>query len=205
MTFRSISLALRLTLSIGAVITLVLLGFGYAVERSIDRHFVQQDVDELNAVVDAVTQALAETQPDPAEQYLAQRLAGVLAGHHNAQFKLSSANGQLIYASSAAEFSGFEQEMSATDSISIETVQTWRAKERSYRGAVVQLESANGLSSDTLTLTVATDIDFHLHYLHSFRVYLRLMTLAACLIAILATWFAVYQGHAPLRRHERIL
>ncbi len=66
MTFRSISLALRLTLSIGAVITLVLLGFGYAVERSIDRHFVQQDVDELNAVVDAVTQALAETQPDPA-------------------------------------------------------------------------------------------------------------------------------------------
>ena len=200
MTFRSISLALRLTLSIGAVITLVLLGFGYAVERSIDRHFVQQDVDELNAVVDAVTQALAETQPDPAEQYLAQRLAGVLAGHHNAQFKLSSANGQLIYASSAAEFAGFEQEMSATDAISIETVQIWRAKERSYRGAVVQLESANGLSSDTLTLTVATDIAFHLHYLHSFRVYLRLMTLAACLIAILATWFAVYQGHAPLRR-----
>src|SRR5690554_3675969 len=194
------SLALRLTLSIGAVMTLVLLGFGYAVERSIDRHFVQQDVDELNAVVDAVTQALAETQADPAEQYFARRLAGVLSGHHNAQFKLSSANGQLIYASSAAEFAGFEQEMSATDSISIETVQTWRAKERSYRGAVVQLESANGLSSDTLTLTVATDIDFHLHYLHSFRVYLRLMTLAACLIAILATWFAVYQGHAPLRR-----
>ncbi len=200
MTFCSISLALRLTLSIGAVITLVLLGFGYAVERSIDRHFVQQDVDELNAVVDAVTQALAETQADPAEQHLSQRLAGVLSGHHNAQFKLSSANGQLIYASSAAEFSGFEQEMSATDSISIETVQTWRAKERSYRGAVVQLESANGLSSDALTLTVATDIDFHLHYLHSFRVYLRLMTLASCLIAILATWFAVYQGHAPLRR-----
>src|SRR5699024_6991853 len=56
------------------------------------------------------------------------------------------------------------------------------------------------LKNTSLTLAVATTIDFHLHYLESFRIYLQLITLAACLIAILTTWFAVYQGHAPLRR-----
>ncbi len=51
MTHRPASLALRLTLSIGAVITVVLLTFGWVVERSISDHFAQQDVDELNAVL----------------------------------------------------------------------------------------------------------------------------------------------------------
>ncbi len=54
-----------------------------------------------------------------------------------------------------------------------------------------------------LTMAVATGINFHLHYLESFRSYLRVITVAACLIAILATWLAVYQGHAPLRRISR--
>src|SRR5690606_33634372 len=42
-----------------------------------------------------------------------------------------------------------------------------------------------------------------LHYLEGFRDYLRIITAVACLIAILATWFAVYQGHAPIRRISR--
>lgn len=37
------SLVVRLTVSIGAVITAVLLTFGWMMERSINNHFVQQD------------------------------------------------------------------------------------------------------------------------------------------------------------------
>ena len=197
MTRRPLSLALRLTVSIGAVITVVLLAFGWMVERSIDRHFVQQDVDELNAVVQAVTQALAGHQ---SHENLQQRLAGAVSGHHNAQFRLSDAKQQLIYATPGSELDDFSRWAPAADRVEMDAVKAWQDQGRSYRGAVVGLIPTASEDNEPLTLAVATDIDFHLHYLESFRLYLKLLTLLACLIAILATWFAVYQGHAPLRR-----
>ena len=87
------SLALRLTVSIGAVITLILLSLGWIVERSIDIHFVQQDVDELNAVLQAVAQVLDEPSLAAESQEFNRRLAGAVAGHHNAQFQLTDNHG----------------------------------------------------------------------------------------------------------------
>lgn len=200
MTQRPASLVLRLTLSIGAVITVVLLTFGWIVERSIATHFIQQDVDELNAVLQAVVQSLAESQSGATTDDLTRRLASAVSGHHNAQFRIADASGQLIYATPNSALDGFAQMTPITGAINVDSVTVWQDQGQTFRGAVVQL-IANGLQADQpLILAVVTGIDFHLHYLKSFRVYLQLITLAACLIAILATWFAVYQGHAPLRR-----
>ncbi len=200
MTRRPVSLALRLTVSIGAVITVVLLTFGWIVERSIDTHFIQQDVDELNALVQALRQALIEPLSGGTTDDLTRRLASALSGHHNAQFQLSNASGKVLYASYTVGLDGFAQLLASTEAITVDTLSIWQEKGQTYRGAAVQLMPTGVLDGQPLTLAVATDIGFHLHYLESFRIYLQLITLAACLIAILATWFAVYQGHAPLRR-----
>ena len=77
---RPASLAVRLTVSIGAVITVVLLTFGWIVERSINNHFIQQDVDELNAVVQALKHTLATLPTDIARAELNQRLANAVSG-----------------------------------------------------------------------------------------------------------------------------
>ncbi|NLW03647.1 MAG: two-component sensor histidine kinase, partial [Pseudomonadaceae bacterium] len=82
------SLALHLTVTIGAVITCVLFAFGWVVERSINSHFIQQDVDELNAVIQAVAEVLRKAPPNEFDDELSQRLAGAVSGHHNAQFRL---------------------------------------------------------------------------------------------------------------------
>lgn len=200
MTLRPASLALRLTLSIGAVITVVLLTLGWIVERSIDTHFVQQDVDELNAVVQAVEQSLLGAPSDTTTEDLKRRLAGAVSGHHNARFRLSDVSEKVLYATTDEGLGGFAQRVSTVDTISIDTVSMWEDKGQTYRGAAVQLIPKGALDDQPLTLVVATDIGFHVHYLESFRMYLKLITLAACLISILATWFAVHQGHAPLRR-----
>src|SRR5690606_39911236 len=89
------------------------------------------------------------------------------------------------------------------EKITIDTVGTWKDHGQTFRGAVLRTSSGGSPGADMLTITVATGINFHLHYLESFRNYLRIITVAACLIAILATWFAVYQGHAPIRRISR--
>lgn len=198
MTRRPISLVLRLTVSIGAVIIVVLLAFGWMVERSIDQHFVQQDVDELNAVVQAVSHVLAE--PHINNEQLKLRLASAVLGHHNAQFHLAKAGGELIYATPDSDLSGFLQMAQVSDALDVHSVSNWQDQGHHYRGAVLQLQETTAFAAQPVTLVVATDIDFHLHYLDDFRIYLKLITLVACLVAILATWFAVYQGHAPLRR-----
>jgi len=202
-TRRPASLALRLTVSIGAVMTVVLLTFGWMVERSINSHFVQQDVDELNAVVQSLTQSLAEQPASQAPDALKRRLAAAVSGHHNAQFRVSDSDGNVIYATSNSNLDSFARLAPSVDTIDIDSVRIWRDKGQTYRGAVMQLRKNDFQDDKPLTLAVATGINFHLHYLESFRSYLRLITAVACFIAILATWLAVYQGHAPIRRISR--
>ncbi|WP_322995022.1 heavy metal sensor histidine kinase [Castellaniella sp.] len=204
MAHRPASLALRLTVSIGAVITVVLLTFGWTVERSINDHFVQQDVDELNAVVQALQQSLSSRPLDEDPAALRRRLAAAVSGHHDAEFRVSDESGALIYATPDSDLEGFARLPPSTEEIDISSVKIWRDKGQTYRGAVIQIVPHGAPDNAPLTVVVATDIDFHLHYLESFRDYLRLITLAACLFAILAIWFAVYRGHAPIRRisHE---
>ena len=150
MAHRPASLALRLTVSIGSVITVVLLAFGWIIERSIDTHFVQQDVDQLNAVIQA-------------------------------QIRISDSSNNVIYATPNSDLDGFAWQAPATEAIDIDSVKIWQDKGQTYRGAVVQLLQTGSVHARPLTLVVATDIDFHLHYLDDFRVYLKLITLAACL------------------------
>ncbi len=200
MARRPVSLALRLTVSIGAVMTVVLLTFGWMVERSINSHFVQQDVDELNAVVQSLAKSLSGPPASQEPNALRQRLAAAISGHHNAQFRISDLTGNVIYATPNSNLDGFARSAPITDTIDLDSVKIWRDKGQTYRGAVVQLMQKGFPDGKPLTIAVATGINFHLHYLESFRSYLRIITVAACLIAILATWFAVYQGHAPIRR-----
>src|SRR5690606_5599357 len=100
---RPASLAVRLTVSIGAVITVVLLTFGWIVERSINDHFIQQDVDELNAVAQALTHALTTLPPNLTSAELNERFASAVSGHHNAEYRISSNAGVQLYASPGSD------------------------------------------------------------------------------------------------------
>lgn len=197
MTRRPLSLVVRLTLSIGFVIAAVLLSFGWIMERSINQHFIQQDVDELNSMVRAIEQLLATTPADGQEHSLSQRFESVATGHHNSQYQLSNALGSPIYSTPSFSLERVALETPVVSNITTESVTVWAHKGETFRGAVLRLEPHN------YQLIVATDIGFHLRYLEEFKDYLSMVTFVACLIALLATWFAVYQGHAPLRRISR--
>lgn len=200
---RPTSLVVRLTVSIGMVITVVLLTFGWMIERSINDHFIQQDVDELNAVVDALRHTIAMLPPDVTSEELERRLTDAISGHHNAHYHISGESGIQIYASPGSDLERFSRIALPVEKVSVDTVGMWKDRDETLRGAVLWLDSDGFGDSKFLRLTVATGIDFHLRYLNSFRNHLRIVTVAACLIAILAIWFAVYQGHAPIRRISR--
>ncbi|TAL91027.1 MAG: HAMP domain-containing protein, partial [Candidimonas sp.] len=203
MARRPASLALRLTVSIGVVIIVVLLSFGWVVERSISTHFAQQDVDELNAVVQSVEQSLSGRPNGIDLAALKLRLASAVSGHHAAQFRISDAEGNVLYATPGSDLDSFARLALPVNKVDVDSVKIWQDKGQTYRGAVVQIRQNGSSDSKPLNLAIATGINFHLHYLESFHSTLKLITFAACLLAILATWLAVYQGHAPLRRISR--
>src|SRR5690625_7929103 len=76
------------------VITVVLLVFGWMIERSITEHFVRQDVDELSAVVYALQHTVATLPPDVEPEELERRLTDAISGHHNAHYYISDDAGQ---------------------------------------------------------------------------------------------------------------
>jgi len=203
MKLRPASLALRLTVSIGAVITIVLLSFGWTIERSINNHFIQQDVDELNAVLQALKHVMATLPDDYDPGALQATFANAISGHHNAQYRISMPTGSVIYSTPGSDLARFTKIFEPVDQIAIDTVGIWKDHNATYRGAVVRIAPGNRPDMGDLTIAIATGINFHLHYLQSFRNYLRLITVIACLIAIVFTWLAVHQGHAPIRRISR--
>lgn len=203
MTRRPASLAIRLTISIGAVIAIVLLAFGWIVERSINNHFIQQDVDELNAAAGTLRHTLAlmpAGEDQPARQ---RRLANATAGQHNVQYRISTAGGTTLYETPGVDPAAFDVELAPAGTISADTVSIWESRGETFRGAALKIGPGEVAGEAPLIIAVATRIDFHLRYLDGFHRTLRLMTIAACLIALLATWFAVFQGHAPIRRISR--
>ena len=203
MNRRPASLAVRLTVSIGVVITAVLLVFGWTVERSISNHFVQQDVDELDAVIRTLQHTLAVVPPGIPPKELRERLAEAISGHHNAQFQISTADGTIIYATPGPSLSHLAKDVQPVKAVTADNVSVWRTNGETLRAAVVQAPSAVGPGAESVTIAVATGIDFHLHYLQRFHTNLWILTAIACLIAIFATWLAVLQGHAPIRRISR--
>ena len=200
---RPLSLALRLTLFIGTVLSLLLLCFGWWVERSIDAHFVQQDIDELNAINQSIQATLAQTSSIDAAELLTQRFSDAISGHHSAEFLIMDANGNTIYTTPTSRLKPLTRAFPTTPSISDNSVHLWQHEGKSYRAAVIQTNSNFATPMAPFTIALAIDIDFHLQFLQDFYRYLRWLTLLACLLAIGATWIAIYQGHAPIRRISR--
>lgn len=98
------SLALRVTALIGAAITLVFLCFQWAIVRSLEHHFAQQDAHELDAVISALAEPLRQGD-DMDRDALGQQLANAVAGHHGMSYAVYDQTGNTIYATAGPDLS----------------------------------------------------------------------------------------------------
>ncbi|MHB1231075.1 MAG: Cu(+)/Ag(+) sensor histidine kinase [Burkholderiales bacterium] len=196
---RPASLALRVTVFVGIVTTLVFLAFGWIIERSIEYHFAEQDADELRVVAQAVQQSLLSLPSGGNNLTFGRRLASAVAGHHGVFFHVADSRGRLLYATPGPDLTAIARTVAPVRRIDASSLHVWQYQQKTYRGAVMRFSAGEHASANPFTVIVATTMDFHLHYLDEFQRMLWIATMAACVIAILAAWLAVHQGHAPLR------
>ncbi len=186
------SLTLRLTLMFSAVATVVLLAFGWVIERSLDKHFEAEDIKELSMISRVVEQSLTTLAPgaDPAQ--LRQRFDDLLVGHHGPRLYIRDASGKVLYSSLEPELSRVPQPDS--EQLTKESVQRWNDGRHNYR---VQTRQVTGISGPYTVVTAVT-IDFHLVFLRKFHHTLWLMVLGGIIAMGIMGWMAVRHGHRPL-------
>lgn len=220
-----LSLTQRLTLLFVAAATTVLLGLGWVIAQSVEKHFEELDMEVLSGKVALIAQGLQTvTRPDALLPFT-HELARSLVGHHGLEVMLMEADQSVIFATEHARFSPalLQAQAAAVDSVTPAAIQTgvkrlpsphssppvgalpkpalWRLDGQTYRGLAVQLPTAaldHAGQPLKVLVAAATDIGHHQIYMQSFLQTLWLFVAGAASLTGVLAWLAVRQGLAPL-------
>lgn len=196
---RQASLSLRVTILFGFVAGLILSGFGLVIKQAIDHHFVAEDTTELRLIADTVAQSLSTHVFAGEKLSLQQHFTDTLIGHHGAVLYVTTDNGRILYASHDwPDISSFNDQSS--DLPTGDTVNIWNDNKHNYRVLSRHIRMDTSQEPDSYKILVAVSIDSHIRFFDNFNRTLWAMITSGILMTGLMGWFAVRQGHAPLRR-----
>ncbi|MDP2609685.1 MULTISPECIES: heavy metal sensor histidine kinase [unclassified Oceanobacter] len=208
---RPLSLQWRVTLLTAVVISAGLILLVSMVQNSIRSHFAEQDSQELAQAAAAIQQVFY-TSPDRAEVQAGQPLPAhvqhlleqISHSYHGISLQLlverPSQPLTTRYHSGNASVSDTLLQQPSVTHINAKTLTNWQQEARPYRGVLVHLTLPATSDDATWLLMLATDMRFHLRFLDDFRNTLWAIVLGIGLLTLLAVWFSIHQGHAPLRQ-----
>jgi two-component system heavy metal sensor histidine kinase CusS len=177
---------------VAAAIGISLLIIGQLVQDAVKHHFAEQDAAELVVMTNAVRQSLlANDGATP----LSEGLSHAVSGHHGVYFQVWDSQGSLVYGPAELETSQPVLTLAPVSSIQASNLYTWTVGNTTYRGAVTSIR----FKDSTYLVVTAIDMNFHIQFLENFRRSLWLIMALAGGITLLAAWYGVHQGHAPLR------
>lgn len=197
---RPASLALRVTTLVCIATTLVFLAFGWVIVRSMEHHFAQQDAQELDAVVSALSTPLQQASAETDLGALRRELAGAVAGHHGISYAVYDNAGNTIFATSGPDLSHLMAAAKSISRLGGDDLAVWQDNQRHFRGVALSFKASDGVVDRSYRIAVAMDIEFHLEFLRDFRRMLWWATCIVILIALVVAWLAVQWGHLPIRK-----
>lgn len=190
---RPLSLISRVMAFVSLAIGLSLLMIGHLVQNAVERHFAEQDAEELVVITQAVERALRDAGSDTTR--LTETLSRAVSGHHGVYFQVWDEDDRLIYGLQGADLSWPANTLAPVTAIHAGNLHSWQADGNTYRGAVTLAHT----SEQEYRIVTAIDMSFHIHFLDDFRRSLWLIMVLAGAATLAAAWFGVHQGHAPLR------
>lgn len=174
-------------------IGLSLLLISRLVLSTVERHFIEQDADELRVMVDAIEQSIAKSNNDFTARGLS--LSTAISGHHGVFYKVEDGSGRVLFSSEGASFPSLASGVSQVTEVDVSNLKLWTIDDRTYRGVVI----STSIAGSQYQISSALDMEFHRNFLEAFGKSLWLILLGAGGITLLATWLGVYQGLRPLR------
>jgi len=195
------SITLRLTALFATVSTLVLLALGYLIGSTVEQHFVEQDIDVLSGKLDLTQRILEKARSRDDLLAVPQQLDEALVGHHGLSVVVALQDGELLFATSGAEFP--DGLLSGGPVGDVAHPRAWRtARGTPMRG--ISASVPTGIAGmPKAVVGVATDITHHEQYLAGFRLTLWAFVAFAAVLTGLLGWLAVRRGLAPLQAMKR--
>lgn len=190
---RPLSLSLRVMLFVMFAIGLSLLLISRLVLSTVERHFIEQDADELRVMVDSIKHALDFEDSELIE--LSASLSSSMSGHHGVFYEVKDAEGAVLLSAAGFDFSSAVSSIAPVSAVDAAHLELWTIDNKTYRGVVV----TTTVAGVAYQITSAIDMEFHKEFLESFAQSLWLIILGAGLLTLLAAWVGVYQGLRPLR------
>lgn len=190
---RRISLTARLTLLFALASTVVLLVLGWIVAGSVEHHFEEQDMAELNGRRVQVGRLLEKLHSAAELEGVPRQLEDSLVGHHGITIAVLGPDGVVHSAGHGAAFP-----LARLSGPADGQPQVWEDEGSAYRGLVAQVPTGIP-DAPVLRVGVATDIAHHRSFMDSFMRTLWWVVLAASLATGLLGWFVARRGLAPLR------
>ena len=209
---RPFSLKFRLTffISLAAIITFA--AFAEIMLRSVQTHFAEQDVmnlQQINSALSGILQTSGES-----EQQKAEKINIALASYHHVSVLLLNSQHRVVYSSAdgpvlmpVLSSANFRKQLGSGEVFlwpdhqgDTTTMHTGGEMEPTiYRIIASSIEAATDDTSGPHTLLIALSIDFHLHYLDALKHKLLMIAATMSLFIIFIVLFSVHKGHQPLR------
>lgn len=195
------SITLRLTALFATISTVVLLVLGYLIGSTVEQHFVEQDVDVLNGKLDLTRHALAKVRSEAELIHIPQQLDDSLVGHQGLAVVVVAPDGQLLFATSGAEFPAALLTRAAEEDVSRPYM--WRTVRGTPMRGISARVTTGIAGAAPIVVGVATDISHHEQYMDGFRITLWSFVAIAALLTGVLGWLAVRRGLAPLKAMRR--
>ena len=198
------SITWRLTLIFAALSTTVLLALGTIASLSVENHFAEEDMEEINGKLELIQNAFDKTSSAADLKSLPQKLNDALVGHHALLVTVYEPSGKTLYATHDADFpKDILEPHPAYYKTKFATLKKWTLNQRPYRGLSVQMDTAKELAVP-LNVAIALDIEHHQIFIQRFQQSLWVSLFIGVLITVLLGWIAVKRGLTPVRDFDKI-
>ena len=205
---RPFSLATRLTFFISLATIIAFAAFTGMMLYSVEKHFAEQDVNDLKQVNATLNAQL--TAPDTPEAEKMANVQSALAGYRNIVVLLRSEDNPQLYRSPAGpDLSPIFASPQFSQALKSQRMFRWvgssmpamAGHEASAMSTTTYRVIASTIQSDShrYTLLTALSIDFHLHYLKELKRNLMMIAAVISLLIVVIVLIAVRKGHQPLR------
>jgi len=209
------SITRRLTLWFAAASSAVLLALGLVIANSVERHFVDLDMEVLVGKMDLIRETVAKLKTTDDLSHMAYLLDHSLVGHHGLEVLILDADQATLFATPNASFSREQVARSAKryPELPLQPM-VWTQGVESFRAVTAEIATnlpgkliAGPLMGQvrdvyqphTVQVAVAVNLAHHLVYMDSFLRTLWLFVAGAATLTGLLGWLAVRSGLQPLR------
>ena len=191
------SMTVRLTMLFALSSTVVLLLLGYFIAGSLEGHFEEQDMELLTGKLKLAQHALEKVRSTADLDVLRQHLDDSLVGHHGLELVVVAPAGQILFATSGAQFP--QSLLNSRVRVDSARPTVWTTEDNRPLRGVSALARTGIKDAQPGIVAVATDISHHEHFMSSFRMTLWSFVVLAALLTGFLGWLAVRRGLAPLQ------